>query len=157
GTGIEAAAKPTAVAEAGNRPAEWVIAAIVGAAKLEATLTTMRRGAVVALANKETLVCAGSLILAEITRNRPTLLPVDSGHRPIYQVFDFEHQDAIEKIILTASDRPFRKLDRAAMATVTPAQAVAHPNWDMSAKISVDSATMMNKSLELIKAHHLFR
>jgi len=156
GTGIEAAAGPTAVAEAGNRPAEWVMAAIVGAAGLEATLAAVRRGAVVALANKETLVCAGSLILAEIARHRATLLPVDSEHSAIYQVFDFEHQDAVEKIILTASGGPFRKLDRAAMAAVTPAQAVAHPNWDMGAKISVDSATMMNKGLELIEAHHLF-
>jgi 1-deoxy-D-xylulose-5-phosphate reductoisomerase len=116
----------------------------------------VRRGAVVALANKETLVCAGSLILAEIARNGATLLPVDSEHSAIYQVFDFKHADAIEKIILTASGGPFRTLPRAAMAAVTPAQAVAHPNWDMGAKISVDSATMMNKGLELIEAHHLF-
>jgi len=156
GTGIEAAAGPEAVAEAGDRPAEWVMAAIVGAAGLEATLAAVRRGAVVALANKETLVCAGSLILAEIARNRATLLPVDSEHSAIYQVFDFEHAEAVEKIILTASGGPFRSLDRAAMASMTPAQAVAHPNWDMGAKISVDSATMMNKGLELIEAHHLF-
>ena len=156
GTGIEAAAGPVAVAEAGNRPAEWVMAAIVGAAGLEATLAAVRRGAVVALANKETLVCAGSLILAEIARNRATLLPVDSEHSAIYQVFDFDYPEAVEKIILTASGGPFRSLDRAAMASMTPAQAVAHPNWDMGAKISVDSATMMNKGLELIEAHHLF-
>jgi 1-deoxy-D-xylulose-5-phosphate reductoisomerase len=156
GTGIEAAAGVSAVAEAGNRPAEWVMAAIVGAAGLEATLAAVRRGAVVALANKETLVCAGSLILTEIARNGATLLPVDSEHSAIYQVFDFEHRDAVEKIILTASGGPFRTASRAAMATVTPAQAVAHPNWDMGAKISVDSATMMNKGLELIEAHHLF-
>jgi len=156
GTGIEAAAGVAAVVEAGNRPAEWVMAAIVGAAGLEATLAAVRRGAVVALANKETLVCAGSLILAEIARNGATLLPVDSEHSAIYQVFDFEHADAVEKIILTASGGPFRTAAREAMATVTPAQAVAHPNWDMGAKISVDSATMMNKGLELIEAHHLF-
>ena len=156
GTGIEAAAGISAVAEAGNRPAEWVMAAIVGAAGLEATLAAVRRGATVALANKETLVCAGSLILAEIARNGATLLPVDSEHSAIYQVFDFEHADAVEKIILTASGGPFRTATREAMATMTPAQAVAHPNWDMGAKISVDSATMMNKGLELIEAHHLF-
>jgi len=156
GTGIEAAAGVKAVAEAGNRPAEWVMAAIVGAAGLEATLAAVRRGAVVALANKETLVCAGSLILAEISRNGATLLPVDSEHSAIYQVFDFDHPEAVEKIILTASGGPFRTMPRAAMAAVTPAQAVAHPNWDMGAKISVDSATMMNKGLELIEAHHLF-
>jgi 1-deoxy-D-xylulose-5-phosphate reductoisomerase len=156
GTGIEAAAGVSAVAEAGNRPAEWVMAAIVGAAGLEATLAAVRRGATVALANKETLVCAGSLILSEIARNGATLLPVDSEHSAIYQVFDFEHRDAVERIILTASGGPFRTASREAMATVTPAQAVAHPNWDMGAKISVDSATMMNKGLELIEAHHLF-
>ncbi|MGH6929162.1 MAG: 1-deoxy-D-xylulose-5-phosphate reductoisomerase, partial [Dongiaceae bacterium] len=120
------------------------------------TLAAVRRGATVALANKETLVCAGSLILAEIARNGATLLPVDSEHSAIYQVFDFEHADAVEKIILTASGGPFRTATREAMATMTPAQAVAHPNWDMGAKISVDSATMMNKGLELIEAHHLF-
>ncbi len=156
GSGIEAAAGTSAVAEAGSRPAEWVMAAIVGAAGLEATLAAVRRGAVVALANKETLVCAGSLILAEIARHGATLLPVDSEHSAIYQVFDFTHPESVEKIILTASGGPFRKAPREAMATVTPAQAVAHPNWDMGAKISVDSATMMNKGLELIAAHHLF-
>ena len=156
GSGIEAAAGTSAVTEAGSRPAEWVMAAIVGAAGLEATLAAVRRGAVVALANKETLVCAGSLILAEIARNGATLLPVDSEHSAIYQVFDFKHAEAVEKIILTASGGPFRTLPREAMAAVTPAQAVAHPNWDMGAKISVDSATMMNKGLELIEAHHLF-
>ncbi len=156
GSGIEAAAGTSAVAEAGSRPAEWVMAAIVGAAGLEATLAAVRRGAVVALANKETLVCAGSLILAEIARHGATLLPVDSEHSAIYQVFDFTHPESVEKIILTASGGPFRTAPREAMATVTPAQAVAHPNGDMGAKISVDSATMMNKGLELIEAHHLF-
>jgi 1-deoxy-D-xylulose-5-phosphate reductoisomerase len=156
GSGIEAAAGPRAVAEAGSRPAQWVMAAIVGAAGLEATLAAVRRGAVVALANKETLVCAGSLILSEISRYGATLLPVDSEHSAIFQVFDFAHPEAVEKIILTASGGPFRSMPREAMAAVTPAQAVAHPNWDMGAKISVDSATMMNKGLELIEAHHLF-
>ncbi len=156
GSGIEAAAGAPALAEAAARPADWVMAAIVGAAGLAPTLAAVRRGAIVALANKETLVCAGSLMIAEVTRHGATLLPVDSEHNAIFQVLDFERLDAVDRIILTASGGPFRTLSRAAMAEVTPDQAVAHPNWDMGAKISVDSATMMNKGLELIEAHHLF-
>ena len=156
GTGIEVAAGPQAVVEAAERPAEWVGASIVGAAGLHPALAAIRRGAVVALANKETLVCAGDLIMAEVARSGATLLPVDSEHSAIFQVFDFAQRDSIEKIILTASGGPFRCHDRAAMAHITPAQAVAHPNWRMGAKISVDSATMMNKGLEIIEAHHLF-
>ena len=156
GSGIEAAAGAQAVAEAGARPADWVMAAIVGAAGLAPTLAAVRRGAIIALANKETLVCAGSLMIAEVAHHGATLLPVDSEHNAIFQVLDFEHLDAVDRIILTASGGPFRSFSRAAMAEVTPEQAVAHPNWDMGAKISVDSATMMNKGLELIEAHHLF-
>ena len=156
GSGVEAAAGAQAVAEAAGRPAEWVMAAIVGAAGLAPTIAAVRRGAIVALANKETLVCAGSLMTAEVARHGATLLPVDSEHNAIFQVLDFEHLEAVDRIILTASGGPFRALSRAAMAEVTPEQAVAHPNWDMGAKISVDSATMMNKGLELIEAHHLF-
>ena len=156
GSGIEAAAGAPALTEAAARPADWVMAAIVGAAGLAPTLAAVRRGAIVALANKETLVCAGSLMIAEVTRHGATLLPVDSEHNAIFQVLDFERLDAVDRIILTASGGPFRTLSRAAMAEVTPDQAVAHPNWDMGAKISVDSATMMNKGLELIEAHHLF-
>ncbi len=156
GSGIEAAAGPAAVIEAAARPADWVMSAIVGAAGLEPTLAAAARGAVVALANKETLVCAGALMMAEVRRHKATLLPVDSEHSAIFQVFDAEQPDQVERIILTASGGPFRTLDRAAMARVTPDEAVAHPNWDMGAKISVDSATMMNKGLELIEAHHLF-
>ncbi len=132
------------------------MAAIVGAAGLAPTLAAVRRGAIVALANKETLVCAGSLMTSEVVRHGATLLPVDSEHNAIFQVLDFERLDAVDRITLTASGGPFRTLSRAAMAEVTPEQAVAHPNWDMGAKISVDSATMMNKGLELIEAHHLF-
>jgi len=132
------------------------MAAIVGAAGLEPTLAAIAQGTVVALANKECLVCAGDLVMAEVERRGATLLPVDSEHNAIYQVFDFEHNEAIERIILTASGGPFREFDRARMECVTPAQAVAHPNWKMGAKISVDSATMMNKGLELIEAYHLF-
>ncbi len=156
GSGIEAAAGAPALTEAAARPADWVMAAIVGAAGLAPTLAAVRRGAIVALANKETLVCAGSLMIAEVTRHGATLLPVDSEHNAIFQVLDFERLDAVDRIILTASGGPFRTLSRAAMAEATPDQAVAHPNWDMGAKISVDSATMMNKGLELIEAHHLF-
>ena len=156
GSGIELAAGPAALVEAAQRPAEWLMAAIVGAAGLEPTLAALRRGAIVALANKECLVCAGELMMEEVNRNGATLLPVDSEHNAIFQVFDFARRDAVERIILTASGGPFRTLDRAVMAHVTPAQAVAHPNWNMGAKISVDSATMMNKGLELIEAHHLF-
>jgi 1-deoxy-D-xylulose-5-phosphate reductoisomerase len=133
------------------------MAAIVGAAGLAPTLAAIRRGAIVALANKEVLVCAGDLVMEEVKRSGATLLPVDSEHNAIFQVFDFERVEGIEKIILTASGGPFRTLDRAAMALKTPAQAVAHPNWKMGAKISVDSATMMNKGLELIEAKHLFQ
>ncbi len=156
GSGIEAAAGVQAVIEAAARPADWVMAAIVGAAGLAPTLAAVRRGAIVALANKETLVCAGALMIAEVRHHGATLLPVDSEHNAIFQVLDFERLDAVDRIILTASGGPFRDLTRDAMAGVTPEQAVAHPNWDMGAKISVDSATMMNKGLEVIEAHHLF-
>jgi 1-deoxy-D-xylulose-5-phosphate reductoisomerase len=128
----------------------------VGAAGLAPTLAAIRRGAVVALANKECLVCAGDIVMAEVERGGATLLPVDSEHNAIFQVFDFDRVEGIERLILTASGGPFRTMARDAMAKVTPEQAVAHPNWSMGAKISVDSATMMNKGLEVIEAHHLF-
>jgi 1-deoxy-D-xylulose-5-phosphate reductoisomerase len=156
GSGIEAACGREALIEAASRPADWVMAAIVGAAGLAPTLAAIRRGAIVALANKECLVSAGPLMINEVTACGATMLPVDSEHNAIFQVFDFEGRDAIERIILTASGGPFRTMGRDEMKTVTPAQAVAHPNWDMGAKISVDSATMMNKGLELIEAHYLF-
>ena len=156
GTGIECAAGPAAVVEAATRPAEWVMAAIVGAAGLEPTLAAVRRGAIVALANKECLVSAGDVMMAEVRGNGATLLPVDSEHSAIFQVFEFDRADKVDRIILTASGGPFLGMDLADMAGVTPEQAVAHPNWDMGAKISVDSATMMNKGLELIEAYHLF-
>lgn len=157
GTSIEPAAGPDAVDEAADLPADWVMSAIVGAAGLSPTLAAIRRGAVVAFANKECLVCAGDLLMREVQQHGATLLPVDSEHSAIFQVFEFAQATQIEKIILTASGGPFREFDRAAMARVTPKQAVAHPNWSMGAKISVDSATMMNKGLEVIEAHHLFR
>ncbi|KAA0678397.1 1-deoxy-D-xylulose-5-phosphate reductoisomerase [Roseomonas genomospecies 6] len=156
GTGVEAAAGPQAVAEAAERPADWVMAAIVGAAGLEPTLAAVRRGACVAFANKEVLVCAGALMMEEVRRHGATLLPVDSEHSAIYQVFDFNRLDSVRRLILTASGGPFRTRDRAFMAAATREQAVAHPTWDMGAKISIDSATMMNKGLEIIEAHFLF-
>jgi len=156
GTGIEAAAGAEAVAEAAARPTDWLMAAIVGAAGLAPTLAAIRQGTVVGLANKETLVCAGSLMTAEVKRCGAQLLPVDSEHNAIFQVLDLEQPQSVDRLILTASGGPFRTYSRADMASVTPAQAVAHPNWDMGAKISVDSATMMNKGLELIEAHFLF-
>ena len=157
GTGIETACGAQAIVGAALRPADWVMAAIVGAAGLAPTLAAIRRGAIVALANKEALVCAGDLVMQEVTRCRATLLPVDSEHNAIWQCFDLARADTIERIILTASGGPFRERDFEDMRGVTPQQAVAHPNWSMGAKISVDSATMMNKGLELIEAHHLFQ
>jgi 1-deoxy-D-xylulose-5-phosphate reductoisomerase len=156
GTDTKVAAGAEAVIEAANRPADWVMASIVGAAGLKPTLEAARRGAIIALANKESLICAGSLMMAEIRRSGATLLPVDSEHSAIFQVFDFDQPERVDRIILTASGGPFRRASRAEMALKTPKEAVAHPNWDMGAKISVDSATMMNKGLELIEAYHLF-
>lgn len=156
GSGIEVAAGQGAVIEAARLPADWVMAAIVGAAGLAPTLEAVRRGCVVGLANKECLVCAGDLMMAEVAAFGATLLPVDSEHSAIFQVFETNQRHAIDKIVLTASGGPFRQKTLAEMAAMTPAQAVAHPNWSMGAKISVDSASMMNKGLELIEAHHLF-
>jgi len=156
GSGVRVAAGPEGLSEAASLPAEWVMAGIVGAAGLAPTLTAVRRGAIVALANKECLVCAGALMVDEVKAHRATLLPVDSEHNAIFQVLDFQRPECIERIILTASGGPFRTSDLQTMGGVTPEQAVAHPNWDMGAKISVDSATMMNKGLEMIEAYHLF-
>jgi len=156
GSGIAVAAGAQAVVEAAELPADWVMAAIVGAAGLAPTLAAVRRGVTIGLANKECLVCAGQLMMAEVAKHGATLLPVDSEHSAIFQVFDFDQKDRIEKIILTASGGPFRRTAKEDMRLVTPEQAVAHPNWSMGAKISVDSATMMNKGLELIEAFHLF-
>jgi 1-deoxy-D-xylulose-5-phosphate reductoisomerase len=156
GSGVEVAAGAEAVIEAAARPAEWVMAAIVGAAGLHPTLAAVKRGATIGLANKETLVCAGALVMQAVADHKATLVPVDSEHSAIFQVFDFSQKHQVEKIILTASGGPFRTKSVEQMAAMTPEQAVAHPNWSMGAKISVDSATMMNKGLELIEAFHLF-
>jgi 1-deoxy-D-xylulose-5-phosphate reductoisomerase len=155
-TSIEVAAGDEAVIEAAKRNADWVMASIVGSAGLAPTLAAIKRGVTIGLANKESLVCAGELMMQAVAQYGATLLPVDSEHNAIFQVLDFKRPENIEKIILTASGGPFRQFSLEEMAHVTPKQAVAHPNWDMGAKISIDSASMMNKGLELIEAFHLF-
>jgi len=154
GTGIEAGAGPAALIEAASRPADRIVAAIVGIAGLPATLAAVRQGVIVALANKESLVCAGALLREEVRRSGARLLPIDSEHNAIFQVLD--RPERVEKLILTASGGPFRSTPLGEMAGMTPEQACAHPNWEMGAKISVDCATMMNKGLELIEAAYLF-
>ena len=156
GSGIEAAAGAEAICEAARRPGEIVLTAIVGAAGLAPTLAAVERGATLAIANKETLVCAGPVVSAAAKASGATLLPVDSEHNAVFQVFDHARPDRVSRIILTASGGPFRTMARADMARVTVADACKHPIWSMGAKISVDSATLMNKGLELIEAHHLF-
>jgi 1-deoxy-D-xylulose-5-phosphate reductoisomerase len=156
GSGIEVAAGAQAVCDAAARPADLVMAAIVGAAGLNPTLAACRSGATVAFANKECLVCAGPLMLAEVAKHGTRLLPVDSEHSAVFQVFDATRKGSIVKIILTASGGPFRTWPRARMEGASIAQAVAHPVWSMGSKISIDSATMMNKGLEIIEAHFLF-
>lgn len=156
GSGIRHGAGPAAVLEAAQMDADWLMAAIVGAAGLAPTLEAVRRGAHVAFANKEALVCAGTLFMGAAKASGATLLPVDSEHNAIFQSFDEPHRAGIRRIILTASGGPFRNASIETMAAATPAQAVAHPTWSMGAKISVDSATMFNKGLEIIEACHLF-
>jgi len=156
GTGVKVVAGPEGVCEAADVASDWVMAAIVGAAGLRPTLTAVARGTVIALANKECLVSAGSVFTDAVARHKATLLPVDSEHNAIFQVFDFDQKEKVRKVILTASGGPFRTWSTAEMREATPKQAVAHPKWSMGAKISVDSATMMNKGLEVIEAHHLF-
>ncbi|TNE36649.1 MAG: 1-deoxy-D-xylulose-5-phosphate reductoisomerase [Alphaproteobacteria bacterium] len=152
----EVAAGTSGLEEAAAGPSDWVMAAIVGAAGLSPTLQAVRQGKTVVLANKECLVCAGDLFMREVVAAGATLLPADSEHNAIYQVFDFDRPEAIQSITLTASGGPFREATLAQMRRATPEEAVAHPNWSMGAKISVDSATMMNKGLEVIEAYHLF-
>jgi 1-deoxy-D-xylulose-5-phosphate reductoisomerase len=156
GTGITTAGGAQAVCEAAAMGADWTMAAIVGCAGLKPVMSALKAGSTIALANKEALVSAGDVMTAAATASRTTLLPVDSEHNAIFQCLDPANRDRVRRIILTASGGPFRDWSHEAMATITPEQAVAHPNWSMGAKISVDSATMMNKGLELIEAHHLF-
>jgi len=156
GTGIECAAGEAAVIEAASRPVDWTMAAIVGAAGLKPTLAALARGGVLALANKESMVCAGDIVMAAAARSGATILPVDSEHNAIFQALCGQQMARVERIYLTASGGPFREMPIAEMARVTPAMAVKHPVWSMGAKISVDSATMMNKGLEVIEAARLF-
>jgi 1-deoxy-D-xylulose-5-phosphate reductoisomerase len=156
GTAIEAAAGEQALVEAAGQPAELVLAAITGAAGLRPTLAAIERGATVALANKESLVCAGALFMRRAQACGATVLPVDSEHNAIFQALGAGRRADVRRVILTASGGPFRTWTREAIAAATPAQALRHPNWSMGDKVTIDSATMMNKGLELIEAHHLF-
>jgi 1-deoxy-D-xylulose-5-phosphate reductoisomerase len=156
GTTIEAGAGDGALVEAAERPAEWVLAAIVGSAGLKSALAAANRGATVALANKECLVCAGDLFMRAAAKAGARILPVDSEHNAIYQALKAGRAEDVRRIILTASGGPFRTWPIEKMRAATREQALKHPNWSMGAKITIDSATMMNKGLELIEAHHLF-
>jgi 1-deoxy-D-xylulose-5-phosphate reductoisomerase len=156
GTGIQARGGPDAVCDAARMGADWTMGAIVGLAGLAPILAAIEGGGTVVLANKEPLVSAGDIVTAAAAKYGATLLPADSEHNAIFQCFDFARPERVRRIILTASGGPFRDWTLEAMRSVTPQQAVAHPNWSMGAKISVDSATMMNKGLELIEAAALF-
>jgi 1-deoxy-D-xylulose-5-phosphate reductoisomerase len=156
GTGIEAAAGEVAVIEAALMPADWIMAAIVGAAGLRPTFAAAQQGTCLALANKECLVSAGDVFLAAIARANTTLLPVDSEHSAVFQAIDSALPHCIDMVTLTASGGPFRTWDAARMKTARPEDALKHPNWAMGPKITIDSATLMNKGLELIEAYHLF-
>lgn len=156
GTGIAVASGPDAVCDAARMDADWTMAAIVGTAGLKPVLAALEGGQAVALANKESLVSAGDVMMQAAAATGATLLPVDSEHNAVFQCLETQNADRIARIILTASGGPFRERTLDEMRAITPEQAVAHPNWSMGAKISVDSATMMNKGLELIEAFHLF-
>jgi 1-deoxy-D-xylulose-5-phosphate reductoisomerase len=156
GSGIEAAAGPAALVEAAQRPAEWVMAAITGAASLRPTLAAAERGATVALANKECLVCAGALFMRRAAAAGATVLPVDSEHNAIFQALSAGRRADVRRIVLTASGGPFRTWPLEAIRKVTVEQALKHPTWSMGPKVTIDSATLMNKGLELIEARHLF-
>ncbi len=156
GTGVAAAAGDAAVLQAASEPVDWTMAAITGAAGLPSTLAAIRRGGAIALANKEALVCAGEVMLQAVRDAGATLLPVDSEHNAIFQAMAEGNRDGVERIVLTASGGPFRLSSPEEMARATPEAALRHPVWSMGAKISIDSATMMNKGLELIEAARLF-
>jgi 1-deoxy-D-xylulose-5-phosphate reductoisomerase len=156
GSGIATAGGASALTEAASRPVDLTVAAIVGCAGLAPTMAAIEQGRTVALANKEALVSAGDVMMAAVARCGTTLLPIDSEHNAIFQCLAGNSYDHVRSITLTASGGPFRDWSAEQLAAATPAQAVKHPNWDMGAKISVDSATMFNKGLELIEAHHLF-
>jgi len=156
GSGIEAAAGPQAVIEAAARPADMVMAAIVGADGLGPTLAAMEKGTTILLANKECLVSAGDLFMRKARAAGAAVVPVDSEHSAVFQCFEQRNIDHVHKITLTASGGPFRTRTLTQLGTVTPADALKHPNWTMGRKVTIDSATLMNKGLELIEAFHLF-
>ncbi len=156
GSGVEVAAGPAAVIEAAQRPADWVMAAITGATSLKPTLAAAERGATVALANKECLVCAGALFMRRAAAAGARVLPVDSEHNAIFQALGAGRREDVRRIVLTASGGPFRTWSLDAIRKVTLEQALKHPTWSMGPKVTIDSATLMNKGLELIEAHHLF-
>jgi 1-deoxy-D-xylulose-5-phosphate reductoisomerase len=156
GSGIEAAGGPAALIEAAARGADVTVAAIVGCAGLAPTMAAIEQGGIIALANKEALVSAGEVMMAAVARHGATLLPIDSEHNAIFQCLTGNDHAHVRWITLTASGGPFRDWSWERLSAATPAEAVRHPNWDMGAKISVDSATMFNKGLELIEAYHLF-
>ena len=156
GSGSRAACGPDGLVEAATGEADWVMAAIVGCAGLLPTMAAIEAGKTVALANKEALVTAGSIMTDAAARSEATLLPVDSEHNAIFQCLAGSRREDVSRLVLTASGGPFRAFSLEEMRSATPSQAVAHPRWSMGAKISVDSATLMNKGLELIEAHHLF-
>jgi 1-deoxy-D-xylulose-5-phosphate reductoisomerase len=156
GTRIEAAAGEDALVEAAQRPADWVMGAISGAVGLKPTLAAVERGATVALANKECLVCAGGLFMRSAAKAGARILPVDSEHNAIFQALGSGNWADVRRIILTASGGPFRTWSLEAIKAATPEQALKHPNWSMGPKVTIDSATLMNKGLEIIEAHHLF-
>ena len=156
GSGIEAGAGEAALMEAAQRPADWLMAAISGATGLRPTLAAVERGATVALANKKCLVCAGALFMRKAAAAGAAILPVDSEHNAIFQALSAGRREDVRRVVLTASGGPFRTWTAEAIRKATPAQASRHPNWSMGVKITVDSATLMNKGLELIEAHHLF-
>jgi 1-deoxy-D-xylulose-5-phosphate reductoisomerase len=156
GSSAEIAAGPDAIIDAARRPVDWTMASIVGCAGLPSTMAALEGGLTVALANKESLVSAGALMTQAATASGALLLPVDSEHNAIFQCLAGNPSKRVRRIVLTASGGPFRTWTRAEMADVTPERAVKHPNWSMGAKISIDSATLMNKGLEVIEAHYLF-
>src|SRR5450631_1136328 len=156
GTGIAVAAGEDALIEAAQRPAQWVIAAITGAAGLKATLAAAERGVMVAVANKECLVCAGGLFMRRAAAAGATVLPVDSEHNALFQAMSAGRRQDVRRVILTASGGPFRTKTAAEIRAATPEQALRHPNWSMGPKVTIDSATLMNKGLEVIEAYHLF-
>lgn len=156
GTDTVCAAGPAALSEAADRPVDWVMSAIVGAAGLVPGLRALRHGGTLALANKESLVTAGPLLMATAAKYGATILPVDSEHSAVFQALVGEDKAAVERVIITASGGPFRQFTLAQMQAITPAQAMAHPNWSMGQRISIDSASMFNKALELIETREFF-